>query len=524
MMRIGIAIEAGDVPAWQAAAVERMRSLDFLEIEVFAVVEPGSIGALPPACALLSRTDDRGRPGGPDPLAGVEPGRVIGTIDRIALEPRSAESVARACGDIRARKLDGLVSFVNPGIFGACGTLARLGTWFFDDSFGPASSGALAGAREVLDREPCLVSELRVRLPDGSGDRVAYATCSSVHPASHFRTRNEHLWKCSAIVTRALAESRHAGPPGYLSTLEAAGQDRPAWSTASQYASLARYVAWRAWRKFTKPGRRERWILLRAGRDEPIDLGRLRPLVPPTGRFWADPHAIASEGMEYVFFEDASCTTGKGHISVVARRDDGSLTEPVPVVERPYHLSYPFVFQWNHDWYMIPESAENRTIELYRCTRFPDRWTFVHNLKEGIRAFDSTLVEHAGRWWMFANVAGHEGASSWDELCIFHADSPLSRDWQPHAANPVVSDVRRARPAGPFFRRDGVLMRPSQDSSGRYGRALHVNRVDELSVDRYRETTIRTIEPDPRASYFGVHSLSSAGDGIYLDAIWREPQ
>ncbi len=103
---------------------------------------------------------------------------------------------------------------------------------------------------------------------------------------------------------------------------------------------------------------------------------------------------------------------------------DGRFTEPKAVIRRPYHLSYPFIFEWHGDDYLIPESASNRTIELYRCVRFPDEWEFQHCLMEGISAYDATLVEHQGRWWMFAAVKAREGASTWDELCIFHARVP----------------------------------------------------------------------------------------------------
>jgi hypothetical protein len=171
---------------------------------------------------------------------------------------------------------------------------------------------------------------------------------------------------------------------------------------------------------------------------------------------------------------------------------------------------------------MIPESAENRTIELYRCIRFPDRWRFEHNLMEGIMAYDATLAHRQGRWWMFANVAPHEFASDWDELCVFHADSPVSREWNSHPLNPVVSDVRRARPAGPLFVEGDRLLRPSQDSSGRYGRALNFNEVVTLTSDRYEERPIGHLEPDWSPDYVAVHSFSSAGGLTLMDAVFRE--
>jgi len=173
---------------------------------------------------------------------------------------------------------------------------------------------------------------------------------------------------------------------------------------------------------------------------------------------------------------------------------------------------------------MIPESAENQSVELYRCTRMPHEWTFEHDLMRGIKAYDATLVQHQGRWWMFAAVSENEGSSAWDELCIYHADSPISRDWRPHPANPVVSDVCSARPAGPFFRLNGRLFRPSQDSSGRYGRALNVNEVLQLDEQSFREILVEKVEPVWNRALVGTHSYSFAGDTAFMDAICREPR
>ncbi len=209
---------------------------------------------------------------------------------------------------------------------------------------------------------------------------------------------------------------------------------------------------------------------------------------------------------------------------MIRTEDDGRFSEPKTVIRRPYHLSYPFNFQWQGAHYLIPESGSNRSIELYRCVKFPDEWEFQHCLMEGIAAYDATLVEHQDRWWMFAAVKAREGASTWDELCIFHASSPVSRDWQPHRGNPVISDVRRARPAGPLFIEDGLLYRPSQDCSGRYGRALNLNQILELDEKRYREVQVDKIEPDWHHSILAVHSYSRSDAMTFIDAIHREPK
>ena len=98
------------------------------------------------------------------------------------------------------------------------------------------------------------------------------------------------------------------------------------------------------------------------------------------------------------------------------------MSGPTTVLERDYHLSYPFVFEWNENYYMVPESAANKTVELYRSTSFPFEWELEKVLMTDIRAKDATLAEVDGMWWMFVSIAEH---SIPDELYLFFAESPL---------------------------------------------------------------------------------------------------
>ncbi len=211
----------------------------------------------------------------------------------------------------------------------------------------------------------------------------------------------------------------------------------------------------------------------------------------------------------------------KGHISLLTNDKNGRIEGPVTVLERPYHLSYPFVFEWCGQYFMLPESGEAGTVSLYECTEFPLKWELRRNLLEGVKAFDCTLLRHDGRWWMFANMVENEGGSNWDELFLFYADDLDSEQWVAHPMNPIVSDVTNARPAGRIFERDGSLYRPAQDCSRRYGYAFHINEITTLSETDYEEKIIARATPDWSKSLEGIHTFSSAGDLTMIDGIVR---
>src|SRR6185503_19258450 len=134
-------------------------------------------------------------------------------------------------------------------------------------------------------------------------------------------------------------------------------------------------------------------------------------------------------------------------------------------------------------------------------------------LMNDVRAADATLAEIDGTWWMFVSIAE---SSIPDELFLFYADSPLG-PWMPHRRNPVKSDVRSSRPAGNLFNWNDDVYRPAQDSSGRYGYAVTINKIVQLDAENFREEEVSKILPNWRNDLLGTHTLSIADDLTVTD-------
>jgi hypothetical protein len=269
---------------------------------------------------------------------------------------------------------------------------------------------------------------------------------------------------------------------------------------------------------------RQQWFLAyQLGGAQPAStFYRFKRLQPPADRDWADPCVIQHEGSYFIFHEEYVYRKRKGHISVIQMDAKGRWQPPVPVLERLYHLSYPFVFEWEGTYYMVPETAANRTVELYRCTSFPGGWELCATLLRDVSATDATLAEVDGRWWMFVNLAV-PGASKNDELHLYYADSPLG-PWHPHRRNPVKSDVRSARPAGRLLRLNGQLGRPAQDCSERYGYAIALQQIVRLDLEEFQETEIAKILPEWAPGMVATHTLSSVPGLTVVDGQRRRPR
>lgn len=250
-----------------------------------------------------------------------------------------------------------------------------------------------------------------------------------------------------------------------------------------------------------------------------IERGRL--LAPLRGGdFLADPFVVPGLGGRVLLAELLETRRGRGVIARVELGADGEIADIHTIIDwAPYHLSYPHVLRHDGKLFCAPESCHARTVRLYELT--PDARAVVGHVAmlEGFGPVDSTIFEHAGRWWLLCTNARNGGSNT--HLHAFHAPAPTG-PWTPHAANPIVADISRARPAGRVVTINGRLHRPAQDCSRRYGGGLRLMEIETLTPDDYREKDVWSIQAPvgPRGRH-GVHTINSA-DGVTVFDAYTE--
>ncbi|MHB1109307.1 MAG: glucosamine inositolphosphorylceramide transferase family protein [Devosia sp.] len=239
-------------------------------------------------------------------------------------------------------------------------------------------------------------------------------------------------------------------------------------------------------------------------------------------RFFADPFAFAWEGRDYLFVEEYPHASGKGLISVAQFDTDGRPGQPRVILEEAYHLSYPQVFAHDGAVWMLPESSGADRLVLYRADPFPDRWITDTVLLEDVQISDATLLNHGGRFWLFASVSDGLGSAS-DSLHVYSAAS-LRGPWQPHAQNPIQIDRAAARPGGAFVRNGGEITLPVQDGTQTYGGGLGLARLLELDDCSVRLAPPAPVGGAPGWPCAGIHTLNRAGRLEVIDGTTRRPR
>jgi len=543
-LRIGLLIDSFVQRKWIHQVISQIQSSGFAEITVIIKNEAGQTeqgkqrgGRLKNywrnrkylLFALYGKIDERRVKVSPDAFEPTDIKPLLADVPVIAVTPEMKKYSdwfpEETVKQIREFDLDVALSFGFRILKGEALKIARHGVWSFHHGDNLVNRGGPAGFWEVMDGVPVTGSVLQILTEDLDNGRVIYRSWSPTADRFSVKAnRNNLYWKSAAFVIRKLKELADELPVcepenqlyrPYSNRLYRMPTNR------EMLPRLSRLVTKYAASKVQAARSSDQWALAYRFRSGPCDsnntLYRFKNLVPPKDRFWADPFAIKAADHYYVFIEELLYNTGKGHISVIELDRKGVVKGPTKVLERDYHLSYPCVFEWNQNYYMVPESAANKTVELYRAKSFPFQWELEKVLMRDVRAKDATLVEIDGTWWMFVAISEY---SIPDEVYLFSAKTPLG-PWTPHRRNPVKSDVRGSRPAGALFEWNGDVYRPAQDSSGRYGYAISINRVTQLDHDQFREEQVSNILPNWSNDLLGTHTISIAGDLTVVDCLMK---
>jgi GT2 family glycosyltransferase len=404
---------------------------------------------------------------------------------------------------------------------------AKWGCWRLDASLIDIRCAGVSLLESVLQGESATAVELELEYGETKPVNLAMSWGAS-WPGSFNLQRDQAFLKLPALLMRALRRLTNGEmtlPPGQLARLRLAPTRIPLRFGAGlrAFAITLRHIArWQVQKRRPE----DPWILLLRHGSEPLDpsapaLGPNSALIARRDDQWADPCIVEDAGRRLLFAEEYAPRTDKAVIVCLELMPDGNAKRLGIVLDEPFHLSYPQAFTSAGQWYLTVESGAARRVSLYRASAFPFGWQRLTDLVSGYVCVDPTLHHHEGHWYLFVNVS-ESGGSTCDELFLFVADE-LTGPFRPHPLNPIVSDVRRARPAGRLFNHGARLIRPGQDCAASYGAAIVFNEVLELSPTRYIERPLSRLDASGLAGLNSCHTYSAVNEVEVLDSRGYPP-
>lgn len=556
-LRIGILLDSLTLPRCFEQVIDHIQKSNFASLELLMMHTPASLPEARPrrskwrvlrdmlsdaklrtkiGYTLYSKFDERYFVGANDPLAEIDCTDRLSGIETIKITPMVKGFVHRFVPadieEIRKRDLDVILRFGFNILRGDILKAARYGVWSYHHGDNDFYRGGPPYLWELCERNDlCGVILQRLNEELDAGFVLAKGIFPTV-PASVSRVQNRFTpyWGSVHFVIQKLYElhnygwehlERHSVPSKPYGGRRKIYRTPANWELASWLApAVAAKGARRAVRAFTRESI-WRWQLgIRVNSQHELYKGKeadrsgFNWLEPPEGHFHADPFLIEDKGRIWMFFEDYVYCESKAAIACREVLPNGTVGESQTVLRRPYHLSYPFVFRDRDTFYMIPESVENRTVELYRATNFPYEWTPVKVLFRG-KAVDTTTVMDDGIFWFFTTIQAEAGDGMC--LCLFHSER-VDGEWNWHLASPISMDVRDARCGGRILSQNGKLIRVAQDCSGHYGRSFSFREIVTLTKTDYRESLLGKVEPWSK-SFFGTHTYANCCGVEVIDGV-----
>ena len=530
-LRIGVLLDGPAIPAYLAETLEHIANSDFARVEL-AVFNADASHVPKKNTGLFARYvawDAKRISEAPDPLAEVDCTRYLKDVETLSVTPIVDQDSQRfpddAIARIREKNLDVLVKFGFGQLRGEILNAARYGVWAYHHGDPNRYRGGPSYFWEIYE-DNLLTCTVLERLADEPSENqiLCKGAFATIQGSSWARNRVQPYWGSTTLLIQKLHQLHESGwdsvEAGTSKALPIRGGKAYSLPTDLELLPwLSKIVA----RTFIQRARHSivgeelpHWMLgvkTKNTSSAKLNLREFRWIQSPRGHFYADPFVIEHEGKPWVFFEDLPYSTDKGIIVCAEVNRDGTLSQTIPVLDLPYHLSYPCIFRDAGELYMVPESVADGTLQLYRCECFPDVWKQVKVLLRA-PAVDSTVWIENGLYWFFVTLQEPRGGGL--QLWLFYSRS-LTGELTCHPRSPISTDIRFSRGAGAIFRENSKLIRPSQDCSGSYGRLIVFNEITTLNEREYSERPGAIIDTHDMPNMIGTHSYGRVGDVVVID-------
>ena len=118
---------------------------------------------------------------------------------------------------------------------------------------------------------------------------------------------------------------------------------------------------------------------------------------------YADPFLFVDGEYLYLFYE-REIYDGPAPICAYRTKDLERWEDLDVVLSESHHLSYPNVFRYNGDIYMIPETRSTESVTLYKAHNFPYGWEKEKVLVENGCFVDSYIHQQEGKSFLFTTT------------------------------------------------------------------------------------------------------------------------
>lgn len=237
----------------------------------------------------------------------------------------------------------------------------------------------------------------------------------------------------------------------------------------------------------------------------------------PAG-FVADPFLIHKNDTYFLFFEVLNGKNGQGDIGLATSRNYLNWSYKQIILDEPFHLSYPYVFEWKNEYYMIPETNQVKSIRLYKANDFPYNWSLVKTLIDGKNFVDNSIFFYNDTWWILTETFVRNNNN--DNLHLYYSDE-LTGLWTEHPKSPIImGDANISRPGGNVIVFDNRIVRYAQDCDPYYGNQVWAFEITALTKQTYEEHKVGNRPVIKGFDNWNIHGMHQVSPYMISEGRW----
>lgn len=232
-------------------------------------------------------------------------------------------------------------------------------------------------------------------------------------------------------------------------------------------------------------------------------------------KYWfADPFLFEYHGVCYLFFEAYDLIEQKGKIAYSILQDDYTATKPKIIIERGYHFSFPYIFQYNNEIYIMPETCGDNNLQLFKAISFPDIWKEERVLLKDVFVSDSIFFNHESKIWLSCFEQYRMPPKGKLFFCWGKNKIHEVKDGSVSEGIVVSEGDYGIRNAGESFQMNHQVIRVGQNSTGKqYGKGLVFFTIKSMSP--YQEEEIYAIDAMKMQSHLHFSGHTKCIDGTH---------
>lgn len=235
-------------------------------------------------------------------------------------------------------------------------------------------------------------------------------------------------------------------------------------------------------------------------RSKIFSLQWLNQQTEENSKFLADPFLFIEDNVHYIFFEHQA--EGNANIGLIKSKDGLNYTYEGNVLDEDFHISFPQVFKYQEEYYMLPETKEAGHVLLYKTDNFPYDWKIYDTIIQNVSYKDPALL--------ISENLNLISVSDDNLRQIFYSSDSLMGQWLPEKRF-LARYGDETRAGGNFFQVNDEWFLPLQKNNRGYGSGVSIYKLktekNEIKLEKYQDSYLDKIDS---VKWFnrGMHHIS----------------